>query len=424
MSDNIFICKICNKSFSSIHSFVIHLRNEHNHLTSKEYYDTYLKTPNEGICPICGKNTKYHSLTFGYKQYCSVKCSTKSEKTREKYKNTCIKKYGVDSTNKLNTTKIKAKETCIKKYGTEYASQSELFKNNSRKTCLEKYGVEYSFQSENNKEKTKQTFLEKYGNEYYTKTEDFKNKFKQTCQSRYNVDAPAQLDSVKEKYKNTCLTKYGVVNPVQNDEIKEKIKQTCIEKYGVDNPIKNIEVKNKCINTCQEKYGKNSYMETDEFRNKSIKTCLEKYGVNYAAQSHEIQKKFKLKYTYNNINFDSSWELAYYIWLTDNNIDFIYHPNIHYTYSANGKEYYYFPDFKVNDTLIEIKGDHFFDKNNNFRCPFNITNIIIQNRYKAKYQCMLDNNIKIIRKNEIRNILYYIKKTYGQNYLKLFKNYK
>jgi hypothetical protein len=29
-------------------------------------------------------------------------------------------------------------------------------------------------------------------------------------------------------------------------------------------------------------------------------------------------------YKYNNIIFDSSWELAYYIWLNDNNIKFIY----------------------------------------------------------------------------------------------------
>ena len=29
-------------------------------------------------------------------------------------------------------------------------------------------------------------------------------------------------------------------------------------------------------------------------------------------------------YCYNNVMFDSSWELAYYIWLKDNNINFEY----------------------------------------------------------------------------------------------------
>ena len=40
----------------------------------------------------------------------------------------------------------------------------------------------------------------------------------------------------------------------------------------------------------------------------------------------------------------------------------------------------------------------FFDRNGNFRCPFNSLNEDIQNEYNAKYQCMLDNNIKILRK--------------------------
>ena len=43
MSDNIFICKICNKPFSSVFSFVSHIRNEHKPLSAKEYYDNYLK---------------------------------------------------------------------------------------------------------------------------------------------------------------------------------------------------------------------------------------------------------------------------------------------------------------------------------------------------------------------------------------------
>lgn len=34
---------------------------------------------------------------------------------------------------------------------------------------------------------------------------------------------------------------------------------------------------------------------------------------------------------------------------------------------------------------------------------------------------MLNNNIKIMRKNEIRNILYYIESRYGKKYLKQFK---
>jgi len=424
MSDNIFICKICNKSFNNIYSFSSHIKNEHKPLTAKDYYDKYLKKENEGICPICGKITKYESISKGYKRFCSTNCAHKSSEIKEKYKQTCLERYGVTSTNKLQSMKDKSKQTCLEKYGTEFASQSEEFKKQSRKTCLEKYGVEYSFQSENNKEKSKNTLLEKYGVDHYSKSVKFKEEFKETCQKRYGVNAPAQCPEIYQKVEETCLEKYGHKCVFQNDTIKEHIKQTIIDKYGVSNPMQNLDIKNKRENTCLEKYGVKSYLENSNFREQSIKTCLEKYGVEYIGQSHDIHKKSKLKYTYNNINFDSSWELAYYIWLTDHKIEFEYHPDIKFSYIANNEEHYYFPDFKIKNEIIEIKGDHFFDKNGNFRCPFNILNEKIQNEYKAKYQCMIDNNIKLLKYNEIRNIMNYIKKTYGTQFLKQFKNNK
>ena len=424
MSDNIFICKICNKSFNNIYSFSSHIKNEHKPLTAKLYYDKYLKKENEGICPICGKITKYESISKGYKHFCSTNCAHKSPEIKEKYKQTCLERYGVTSTNKLQSMKDKSKQTCLEKYGTEFASQSKEFKAQSRKTCLEKYGVEYSFQSENNKKKSKNTLLEKYGVDHYSKSEKFKEDFKETCQEKYSVNAPAQCPEIYQKVKETCLKKYNVENYAKTEEFKEKFKNTCLEKYGVENPIQNKEIIEKRIKTCQEKYGVNNYIETKEFKENSKQTCLKKYGVDHISKAHIIHIKSSKKYKYNNIMFDSSWELAYYIWLTDHKIEFEYQPNIKFKYIANEKEHFYYPDFKINDELIEIKGDHFFDKNGNFRCPFNILNENIQNEYKAKYQCMLDNNIKILRKNEIRNIFYYIEKTYGKHYLKQFKNHK
>ena len=422
MSDNIFICKICNKSFTSAASFSSHIKNYHKPLNIKQYYDLYLKKENEGICPVCGKPTKFECVTTGYKKYCSSKCASQAPETKEKYKQTCLKRYGVTSTNKLQSMKDKSKQTCLEKYGAEYASQSEEFKEQSRKTCLEKYGVEYSFQSKNNIEKTKQTCLEKYGVDHYSKADEFKEKFKETCQDRYGVNAPAQCSEIYQKVKQICLEKYGVENPLENDEIKERIKQTNLKIYGTINPMQNEEIQQKRISTCLEKYGVSTYLKSPNFKEQSIKTCLKKYGVDHISRSHEIQKHSKQKYTYNELHFDSSWELAYYIYLKDHNIEFEYQPDIKFKYIANEKEHFYFPDFKIDNKLIEIKGDHFFDKDGNFRCPFNILNEKIQNEYKAKYQCMLDNNVKIMKYNEIRNIMYYIEKTYGKHYLKQFKN--
>lgn len=451
MSDNIFICKICNKSFSSVFSFVSHIRNEHKPLSAKEYYDNYLKKENEDKCIVCGKQTKFISIAHGYKHHCSNACARISPEAKEHYKQTCLDRYGVTSTNKLQSIKDKAKQTCLEKYGTEFASQSENFKEQSRKTCLEKYGVEYSFNSENNINKSKQTCLEKYGVDHYSKSNDFKEKFKETCQEKYGVNAPAQCPEIYQKVKNTCLEKYNTDNYAKTEEFKEKFKETSLKKYGVENPIQNKEIIKKRIKTCQEKYNNDTFLGSKEHLNnlenikeKIKQTCLKKYkvtnaymlkeiqekgqatclknnGTLFPSQNYEIFKKSRSKYKYNNITFDSSWELAYYIWLTDHKINFEYQPNIKFKYIANEKEHFYFPDFKIGNELIEIKSDHFFDKNGNFRCPFNILDENIQNEYKAKYECMLNNNIKIMRKNEIRNILYYIESRYGKKYLKQFK---
>jgi len=52
---------------------------------------------------------------------------------------------------------------------------------------------------------------------------------------------------------------------------------------------------------------------------------------------------------YDNNTFDSAPEVAFYIWLKDNNKHFIYHPNEFLSYDFNGVTYRYFPDFKVDD---------------------------------------------------------------------------
>ena len=98
-----------------------------------------------------------------------------------------------------NDIKQKNKETCLKKYGVEYVTQTELFKQKSKESCLEKYGVEYTFQVDTFREKTIKTCLEKYG-----------------------VDHPMKSDIVKNKVMHTCLLHYGVEHPTQNKKIMLK----------------------------------------------------------------------------------------------------------------------------------------------------------------------------------------------------------
>ena len=91
-------CKICNKEFKNSGSLGGHLR-EHK-ITTKTYFDKFLKREDDGQCKICGKETTFNTLNRGYATYCSRPCRNNDkellngviEKTKELYKNNPDKK--------------------------------------------------------------------------------------------------------------------------------------------------------------------------------------------------------------------------------------------------------------------------------------------------------------------------------------------
>jgi hypothetical protein len=125
----------------------------------------YLKDIKQSpVCKNCKSNkTKFKMFSFGYFDYCSVKCSSKSEEKKEKMKKTCLSKYGVKNVSQLKETKNRVKETVKNKYGSNSYAGSQDFKEKYKKTCLTKYGSEHYFSSELGKEKIKNSFVEKYG---------------------------------------------------------------------------------------------------------------------------------------------------------------------------------------------------------------------------------------------------------------------
>ena len=85
------ICEYCKKDCAALGS---HLKNSHNITNLKEYYDTFIKRENEGICPVCGKETTFRGLTKGYLTYCSSKCSNSAKEVVVKKKQTTKEHFG------------------------------------------------------------------------------------------------------------------------------------------------------------------------------------------------------------------------------------------------------------------------------------------------------------------------------------------
>lgn len=210
-----------------------------------------------------------------------------------------------------------------------------------------------------------------------------------------------------------------------NDIVILKIQKTCKRKYGVKSFTQSKIFIDKSKNT---RYIKNNgRYESKETRQKNINTCLLKYGVVNGGGSRQAQLKMHKKYYYLNKYFDSSWELEYFIYLTDNNIKFEYQPNISFKYYVDNKEYTYFPDFIVNNEIIELKGDQFFKEDGTMYCPFRKKNWTqekydaVCKKYNEKYHCMIRNNVKILKSKDMLIIHNFIINKYGNDYIKQFK---
>lgn len=239
-------------------------------------------------------------------------------------------------------------------------------------------------------EKTRQTAIKKYGsvdNMYKERNE----KTEKVWLEKYGVKHAWQAESVKDKIKATNIERYGVENAGGSEEALNKIKKTSIEHYGVDNPWKSDEVKEKIKNTVKEKY-----------------------GVEYFTQSDEYQRKAHKRYTYEGIAFDSSWEIAFYIYCKDNGMTITRDTNGIPYKDGDNKSHMYFPDFEVDGKLYEIKGSQFFTSGEFdggiYKTP----------SYIYKVQCIKDNNVTVV--TDVSKYLEYVYGKYGRKYLQQFKN--
>lgn len=141
-------------------------------LELKKYFPQHYSLKEMGICllndltekpkcKICGKeiNTIKHRK---FAKYCSSKCAQNDKDLRNKIKQTCLEKYGVDNPAKCEEIQQKMKNTCLEKYGSTNIFSSEIGKNKIKESLLDKYNVENPAFLIDVINKRKQTLIEKY----------------------------------------------------------------------------------------------------------------------------------------------------------------------------------------------------------------------------------------------------------------------
>ena len=138
--------------------------------------------------------------------------------------------------------------------------------------------------------------------------------------------------------------------------------------------------------------------ETDERVAKIVQTQKRNGRTGGYRENSGIGKHGK----YKNIRCDSTWELAYILYCNDHNIT-IKRCNKRFDYYDNeGNKHRYYPDFIINDNeIIEIKGHT--DK-----------------KWELKQSIVEKENITVLYKNDMKDILKYCYEKYGDDLTYLY----
>lgn len=171
---------------------------------------------------FCVRYMDYNKNLKSGGKYACLKCRP------EKYKETCLLKYGVDNIIKVEKTHEKIKSTNLKRYGVESFAKLESFKENHKLRMMKKYGVDSFSKTEEWLEKQKQTSLERFGVENASQCAEI---FSKQQKSRYEIfefkntglfyQGTFELDFLNNYYDKFEITK----GPIIEYEFKNSNKQ-------------------------------------------------------------------------------------------------------------------------------------------------------------------------------------------------------
>ncbi len=305
-------------------------------------------------CKECKtNNVKFKYYSQGYHTFCGAKCSQKSKNTKEKTKQTNLKRYGVENVAQSNIIKEKTKQTNLKRYGVENTFQSNVIKEKIKLTMLERYGVNHPMNSNIIKEKLKQTNLKRYGVENPQQNKLIQKKTKQTNLKRYGGNAPLCLEKIKEKTKQTNLKRYGVEYPTQSKEVQKNIsKKQLKQNYNFIISSERIGKEYKCLTSLEEYNGvkgnslkfqhiKCGYEFNSLIENGRFPRCNKCYPYNQSF--YEIKTLEFCKLYYNNIQSNSRSiipPLEIDIFIPEINLAIEFN-GLYWHSEANGKDKYY-----------------------------------------------------------------------------------
>ena len=148
-------------------------------------------------CIVCDKemsDKQVKDIFKGYNRCCSTQCGKNSDRRKELYKATCLKKYGVENISQNAEVKKHKAEASLKKFGVSNPAQSKEVLDKMHATNLERYGVEHALQDKKFLDKAHETIKKLYGVRHAMQSRNIRIK----AQARYkyqgiNFDSKPEL---------------------------------------------------------------------------------------------------------------------------------------------------------------------------------------------------------------------------------------
>lgn len=322
---------------------------------------------------------------------------------------------------KMTCENCNIESTSMDRYGTRRPQQSE---------ALRKHNSDYMKSHPEITNKGLKTQRSKNGGLLYLQTDKGRKEQSERAKSHPEWVKQSHISNIKN---------HGGVHNMQTEDGKKKCFDSNMNNHGGVLHTQSEDWKDFMRKVFEEDPNK-CVFNRQEFKDLRKEHFLEWRPAKYFFQTEEFQKLRKENsskwrpakygglnlYNKDNIKFDSKWEFEYYIYCMDHDMDIIREPKV-LEFIFKGKVHYYHPDFMVDGRLVEIKGDHFFREDGSMYMPFrkpewSDEEYKIQcDLYEAKHQCMIKNNVKILRRPDMDIVEDYINSTYGKDFCDHFK---
>ena len=229
------------------------------------------------------------------------------------------------------------------------------------------------------------------------------------------------FNTSRKVFKRYCH-KYGIKKPAllrnkNANRVRHTLSRDFRNRVDYDEFYNFYITENNSISACAAKFEANESSVVDYIHmhnlHKSVKkvlecsnaTMLKRYGCAHSSQIEHVKvskAKNVYKYKFGDETFDSSWELAFFIYNRDNGVD-ISRCYETFEYEYDSKIHHYTPDFKIGDKYIEIKGDYMWSANG----LSHIYSGDSEQKLVAKSKCMSDLGVQVLLKGDIDVALTY-----------------